>query len=279
MAKTKQTKAPKKAKVMESKEKSVSKSKVSFFKKIFNKKKDEESKGSMNSSLQAVIKIFILVVGIFAGVVVIDYTVQVINNDAVIAIVDNARISKSAWKKRVEKAYGASMASYMIDEKIIELEAKKGNVSVSAADIDAEIEDLKKQLGGEEQLKSALAANKATMEELKDQVKNSLLLNKLITPTLKYTEDDIKDYFNQYSSVLFPTESAALQEGEKLDYEKYKEETTKKYLSSMVSSNSTAWVAQKRSEYVIQNNATDKPKYGFLTATINAFNSLLKKGK
>ena len=53
------------------------------------------------------------------------------------------------------------------------------------------------------------------MEELKDQVKNSLLLNKLITPTLQYTEDDIKDYFNQYSSVLFPTESAALEEAKR----------------------------------------------------------------
>ncbi len=270
MAKSKQTKAPKKAKVIESEEKSLSQSKTGFFKKLFEKRES-------GSHSQPIVKILALVVGIFAGVIVIDYIVQYINNDTVVAIVNNSRISKSEWKKRVEKAYGASMSSYMIDERIIELEAKKSNVSVTDADIDAEIEDLRKQLGGEEQLQSALVANNATMEELKDQVKNSLLLNKLITPTLQYTEDDIKDYFNQYSSVLFPTESAGLEDGEKLDYEKYKEETTKKYLSSMVSSNSSAWIAQKRTEYSIQNNATDKPKYGFLTATTNAINTLFKK--
>lgn len=270
MAKIKQTKAPKKAKVVESKEESTSQSKVGFFRKIFQKKEN-------GLSSQPIIKILILVVGIFAGILVIDYVVQYANNDAVLGIVDDARISKSEWKRRVEKAYGGSMASYMIDETIIKLEAKKNNVVVTDADINAEIEDLRKQLGGEEQLQSALVANNATMEELRDQVRNSLLLNKLITPTLQYTEDDIKDYFNQYSSVLFPTESAALEEGEKLDYEKYKDETTKKYLSSMVSSNSSAWIAQKRTEYSIQNNATDKPKYGFLTATTNAINTLFKK--
>lgn len=270
MAKIKQTKAPKKAKIVESREESTSQGKVGFFRKIFQKKES-------GLSSQPIIKILILVVGIFVGVLVIDFVVQYINNDTVVAIVNNSRISKSEWKKRVEKAYGVSMASYMIDERIIELEAKKSNISVTDADIDGEIDELRKRLGGEEQLQSALVANNATMEELKDQVKNSLLLNKLITPTLQYTEDDIKDYFNQYSSVLFPTESAALEEGAKLDYEKYKDETTKKYLSSMVSSKSSAWIAQKRTEYSIQNNATAKPKYGFLTATTNAINTLLKK--
>ena len=98
--------------------------KVGFFRKIFQKKES-------GLSSQPIIKILVLVVGIFIGVLVIDFVVQYINNDTVVAIVNNSRISKSEWKKRVEKTYGVSMASYMIDKRIIELEAKKSNILLS----------------------------------------------------------------------------------------------------------------------------------------------------
>jgi len=45
----------------------------------------------------------------------------------------------------------------------------------------------------------------------------------VLGPTVEYTDDDLKSFFNQYSSQLFPTETEALEEGEKLDYEQYKD--------------------------------------------------------
>ena len=216
-----------------------------------------------------ILKVFGFVVAIIGLIALVDLGVQYINNDYSVAKVNSKRISKAKWHKNLENSYGASVADTMINDAIIELEAKKADVKVTDEDIKTQLDKIIARIGGQEAYESALKASNLTEEELKEQIRVQVLYTKVIGPSIEYTEDDLKAFFNQYSSVIFPQESAALAEGEKLDYEKYKEETKEQYIVNEVQTKQSEWLTGKKSEYSIQNNSVAKPKYGFLTTLFN----------
>jgi hypothetical protein len=226
-------------------------------------------------SLQPVLKIVGIVVLIIASLALIDLGVQYLNNDYSVAVVNGNRISKNLWHERLAAAYGPSIASQLIDEEIITMEAKQADVSVTEEAIDTEIDLIIESIGGEEAFESALAANNLTLEELRDQIEMDLLATELLAPDLEYTEEDVKEFFDQYSDVIFPEETAELEEGELLAFENYKERTEEVYVQQEVQNYKATWLAEKRAEYKIQDNSTGKPEYGFLTITTNIINNLL----
>ncbi len=221
------------------------------------------------------LKIVGMIVIIVASFALIDLAVQYLNNDYSVAVVNGTRISKSKWHDRLEKAYGAAVAQELIEDQILKIEAKKSNISVSSEDIDKKVDEIRTSIGGEELLQSALVANNITMQELRDQIELDALYTKILAPTLEYTDDDLKDFFNQYSDVIFPDETDALEEGAKLDFDTYKDATKEVYIQQMVQTNKTSWLSDKKEEYKIQDNSSAKPKYGFLTTTVNIVNNII----
>jgi len=216
-----------------------------------------------------ILKIFGFVVAIIGLIALVDLGVQYLNNDYSVAKVNNKRISKAEWHKNLESSYGVSVADTMINDAIIELEAEKADIEVTDDEIKTQLDKIIERIGGQEAYESALKASNLAEEELKDQIRIQLLYTKVIGPSIEYTEDDIKAFFNQYSSVIFPQETAALAEGEQLDYEKYKDETKEQYIINEVQTVQSEWLTNKKSEYSIQNNSIAKPKYGFLTTLFN----------
>lgn len=227
-------------------------------------------------SLKPALKVVGIVILVVASLALIDLAVQYLNNDYSVAVVNGVRIPKSQWHDRLETAYGASVASQLIDDQIIKSEAKKEDVSVSEAEIDQEIERIVESIGGQEMFESALEANNITLEELRDQIKVDLLATAILAPELEYTEEDVKDFFSQYSDVIFPQETAELEEGALLDFEQYKEETEEIFIQQEVQNRKASWLNEKRNEYMVQDNSTSKPSYGFLTITTNIINNLLE---
>jgi hypothetical protein len=227
-------------------------------------------------SLKPVLKIVGIVLLIIVSLALIDLAVQYFNNDYSVAVVNGVRIPKREWHKRLETAYGASVATQLIEEEIISLEAKKKDITVSEEDIDAEVDRVIESIGGEEIFKSALEASNITEEELRDQIKTDLLTTEILAPDLEYEKEEVQDFFTQYSDVIFPEETAELEEGELLDFEQYKEETEEVFIQQEVQNLRASWMAEKKDEYKIQNNATSKPSYGFLTITTNIVNNLLE---
>jgi hypothetical protein len=212
-----------------------------------------------------------VIVGSFA---LIDLAVQYLNNDYSVAVVNGARISKKEWHNLLEGAYGEAAAQQLIEEEIIQQEAKLADVSVSKEEIDTEIADIVDSIGGQELYASALEANNITEDELRYQIEIDLLAQKILEPQVSYTEDDVKEFFDQYSDVIFSTETEALEDGEKLNYDDYATETEEVYIQQQVETLKVTWLAEKESEYRIQDNSTGKPAYGFLTTTRNIFKNL-----
>jgi len=217
---------------------------------------------------------------VLAGVVIfilIDLFVQYLNNGYSIAVVDGSRISTNEYHKRLENSYGQTISEQLIEEKLIQLEATKEGVEVTEEEIDNQLNEIIKNIGGEEAYTTALIQNNIKEEDLKFQIELDQLVVSILKPTLEYTDDDVKAFFEQYSSVLYPNETEALEEGAKLDYEQYKEDVEDIYIRQEVENAKSSWLEGLRSEYKIQNNANEKPKYGVLTATINIVKNIFNE--
>lgn len=227
-------------------------------------------------SLKPAVKILSTVIMVVTALALVDLCVQYINNDYSVAVVNGSRITKSQWHNRLAATYGPGVASQLIEEKIIMLEAKKEGVSVGDDEIKEEIDKIIESIGGDEMFEAALKANNITLKDLEGQIKIDLLATKILTPTLEYEDEDVKDFFDQYSDVIFPTETAALEDGEKLDFDTFREETEEVFIQQEVQIQKSSWLSEKKAEYSVQDNSTDKPKYGFLTITTNIINNLLE---
>lgn len=209
---------------------------------------------------------------VLAGVILfilIDLFVQYLNNGYSVAVVDGSRITTKEYHQRLENSYGQTIAEQLIEEKLIEMEASKQGVEVTEEEIEEQLQEVIDNIGGEEAYETALIQNNITEEDLKYQIKLDQLAVSILKPTLEYTEDDVKAFFEQYSSVLYPNETSALEEGEKLDYEEFKEGVEEIYIRQEVDNSRSTWLEGLRGEYKIQNNSASKPKYGVLSATIN----------
>ncbi|HVX92788.1 MAG TPA: SurA N-terminal domain-containing protein [Candidatus Dojkabacteria bacterium] len=202
----------------------------------------------------------------------VDFTVQYLNNGYSMAVVNGVRLSKSDYYSRLDKAYGAQASSALIDEELILQEGTKQKITVTQADIDSRVNDIKTSLGGQQQFDDALKTNNITLRDLQRQIKLQIITTKILQPTIKYTEQDVKDFFNQYKSVLYTANTK---------YEDKKEDVTNQFISQKVDDAKTTWLATLRAQSKIQNNITAQPSYGVFKTTINvlrnAWDSLTKK--
>lgn len=232
----------------------------------FSKPNLENYKGLVKPALTVLV--------VLVSFILVDLLVQYLNNDYSVAVVNGVRITKSEYHEKLEKLYGESTAKQLIDQEIVKQEALKADVTATEEEVQERLDDIITSIGGQESYEAALVANNLTEEDLKVQIEEDIVTKKLLEPTIEYSDEDVKAFFDQYSAVIFPNETAALEEGEKLDYELYKAETTDIFLQQEVEKEKYTWIDGLYSEYKIQDNTVEKPKYGILTTTINIFKNL-----
>jgi hypothetical protein len=255
--------------------KKVNLKEIKFKKPNLGKMKEDVSKFTKNPKTRPILKIVGLVLIIVGSFALIDFGVQYLNNDYSVAVVSGTRISKSSWNRLLQQAYGQTAAQQLIDNEVITQEAKKQNITASTSEIQTQIDQIVTSLGGQTQYQAALKSNNITEAELKDEIRIDVLTTKLISPTITYTDDDIKSFFTEYSAQLFPTETAALASGAELDYDTYKDQTIQYYIQQQVSNTKSTWLSSKEASYKIQDNATTTPTYGLFQTTINIVKNIV----
>lgn len=159
--------------------------------------------------------------------VVLVFTLGKGNSEAV-ASVDGEKISKDDLYEAMVKQGGQQALDGLISQKVVELEAKKQNISVSGQDIQKELDKYYAQYGGEEVFKQALTQSGYTLEQVKKDMELTVKLNKLLEPRIKISEDEKKKYFEENkatfgqpkqvkaSHILVETEDKAKEIKEKL---------------------------------------------------------------
>ena len=119
-----------------------------------------------------------------------------------VATIDDEKISQEDLNKELNKQYGTATLSAMITNKVVDLEADKAKVKVTDKDIDAEMDKLYEQYGGEDTFNSLLAQNGLTLDAYKESVVQNLKVTKILEPSIEITDDEIKTYFDENKSSL-----------------------------------------------------------------------------
>jgi parvulin-like peptidyl-prolyl isomerase len=131
----------------------------------------------------------------------IDRVVAVVNDDVITLseLKESAIIVNPTSTKDIDES---EILQQMIEQKLLEQEAKKLGIKVTDAEIDASIEDVKKKYNlNDEQMTEVLKKQNMTPESFREQWKNQLLANKLLDSQLKnkivITDDEIEDYYKK----------------------------------------------------------------------------------
>lgn len=172
----------------------------------------------------------IIVIGLIAGTfITANLYRQPDDSDTVVATVNGEKITKEDLYNYLVKANGSEALDSLVIEKIIQLEAEKEDITVADDEIESEINEMVEQFGGEEAFNSALEYYGLSQEDLESDIKMNLYLEKLLTPVIEITEEEMETYFEENkdlfaqkeqvkaSHILVEDEETALDIKEKLD--------------------------------------------------------------
>ncbi len=151
------------------------------------------------------------------------------SNGEVVARVNNEVITKDELYDYLVKENGQAAINTLIANKIIDLEAKKQNVKVTDEEVEKEIDKIAEQYGGRETFEQFLGMYGASLDDIKENIKVNIKIEKLLGSDVKITEDEMKTYFEENkesfdekeqvkaSHILVDSEDKAREVKEKLD--------------------------------------------------------------
>jgi len=153
----------------------------------------------------------------------------------VVALVNGEPIARIAVVSELEKQGGKQALSSLVNQTLILQEARKKNIQVSQAEIDAaakQIEDSLKSQG--QNLDTALAMQGMTRKDLSTQLKLRSLVEKLLADKVKVTDKEVADYIEKNKDT-FPAE---------MKEEEIKKSVTEQLKQQKLGSASQVWLAE-----------------------------------
>ena len=117
------------------------------------------------------------------------------------AKVNGRFVSRLELASRLEQMYGKQVLDNLVVEKLIEQEALEKNLQVTGEEIDKQVEEIAKQVAGED-LDKLLAAQGMTRQQLREQVRLNLLVEKLVEDKVEIGDEEIDKYVEQNKEFL-----------------------------------------------------------------------------
>ncbi|MDI7248427.1 MAG: peptidylprolyl isomerase [Bacillota bacterium] len=142
-------------------------------------------------SLTAVIAIVVL--GLVAIGVVWTYS-----DLKAVAKINSTSITWKEFHAALEKQTGRQLLAKMIREELIKQGAAKYDIQVTDEDVAAEVDKLKAEFGSDAGLEQALAQYGMTLDDLRSQIRTSLLLEAIASKDVTINEDEIKKYYDEH---------------------------------------------------------------------------------
>ena len=138
------------------------------------------------------------VIAVVAALAVVAIVWVVVTNATAVAIVNGQRITRRAFVDRLEQVTGEQVLSDLINEQLIGQAAKKAKVTVTSAEVEAEMEKLREQIGPS--FDSVLAQYGMTVEDLQKNMELNLLVFKVSTKDVTVSEDALMSFFEEHKS-------------------------------------------------------------------------------
>jgi foldase protein PrsA len=141
-------------------------------------------------------KMYLALAGVALIVLAFVFGTAFSKNDAV-ASVEGEVINKDDLYDILVKQYGTDTLSYLIDNKIVDLEAEKENIQVSDKEIDEEMQVYIDSNGGDEAFNSALEQSGVAKADIETDIVNYLKIVKLLESDIDITDEEMKTYFEE----------------------------------------------------------------------------------
>jgi foldase protein PrsA len=138
------------------------------------------------------------VIAVVAALAVVAIVWVVVTRATAVAIVNGQRITRREFVTRLEQVTGEQVLSDLINEQLIGQAAKKAKVTVTSAEVEAEMEKLREQIGPS--FDSVLAQYGMTVEDLRKNMELNLLVYKVSTKDITVSEDALKAHFEENKS-------------------------------------------------------------------------------
>ncbi|WP_166241763.1 peptidylprolyl isomerase [Paenibacillus turpanensis] len=138
--------------------------------------------------------ISLAVVAVCAAVVFVSFGKP--GTSAAVATVNGENITQQQLYDAMVKQGGEQTLDALITEALVNQQVKKNNITVTDEEVNAEIEEIKKNFPTEEEFNMILEQNNLTMDSLKVEMKKQVSLNKLLEPQVTVTEEDMKIYYD-----------------------------------------------------------------------------------
>ena len=127
----------------------------------------------------------------------------------VVAVVNGEQITKDKVMQQLWDTQGKKLLSEMIDQTLIAQEVKKKGIVVTEADISGEMEQLKGMLGPDADLNQMLAMQGMTMDQLREQMKLKIALDKLVVQGIQVAESDLDGVSAKQITIIVGTDEGA----------------------------------------------------------------------
>ncbi|MDF2645179.1 MAG: peptidyl-prolyl cis-trans isomerase [Paenibacillus sp.] len=116
-------------------------------------------------------------------------------NDRVVAKVGNREMTILELQTALERHYGAELLGQMLDREVIRLEGNEAGISIGSAEMNRELKRMQQGYESEQQFYASMQNQLGLSEqEIKEDVNNKLLLEKLATKHIQITDAQVEDY-------------------------------------------------------------------------------------
>jgi len=110
----------------------------------------------------------------------------------------------------LNQRYGKQTLEAMITESLIEYEAEKNGISVTAQDIEARQNEILKNIGSEVSIDDLLKYQGLTREDFENQLKIQLAVEKILIKDINVTDSEVDNFIATNSTRLNATDAAEL---------------------------------------------------------------------
>ena len=195
-----------------------------------NNKVEKKPVASVKASMGMRKRLFIFVV-----VLALAYVLFSSKDLFVAATVNGYPLSRVSVVRELEKQGGKQVLDNLISEMLVSQEARKANITVTDADIDAKVSALKEQMSAQGQdIDALLATQGISQADFRDQIKVQLYVEKLLEGKVTITDEKINEFIETNKAYL-PTN---------LDEEGLKKLAREELLQQELSTQYSTWIAE-----------------------------------
>lgn len=124
-----------------------------------------------------------------------------LRNWFIVATVNYQPITRFTIDRELEKQLGEQILDTQITEILIHQEAKRKNIKVTNEEIQEKVKEIEDQLAAQSQdLDNILATQKQTRKDLEKDLRNQIIVEKLISEDIEVTDEEIGEFFEKNKS-------------------------------------------------------------------------------